>query len=85
MKKTTIGEYLGYLSDKLSMNPDLSNEPLYSDNGILFGWEDSFDASRRMEVPERQVAVWVNQGKIEGVRSNDHIIIPPNTTKPEDI
>lgn len=83
MNKMTIGEYLGFLSDKLTLNPDLSNEPLYSENGILFGWEDSEDAARRMDVPHGQMLVWINEDRIEGVRSNDHVIIPPGTSKPE--
>lgn len=79
----TVGDYLGYLSDKLCFNPDLSNQPLYSENGILFGWEDIEEAAKRMDVPEEQLLTWINDDLIEGVRSNDHVIIPPGTIKPE--
>lgn len=83
MDRMTIGEYLGFLSEKLSLNPDLAKESLYSENGILYGWEDSEDAARRFNIPHGQVLVWINEDRIEGVRSNDHVIIPPNTVKPE--
>lgn len=83
MPKMTVGEYLGYLSDRLTLNPDLSNEPLYSEEGILFGWEDSFDVARKLDTTEYQVRVWINEDILEGVKSNDHVILPPGCKKPE--
>ena len=82
MAKMTIGEYLSFLSNKLTSNPDLVNEPLYSEEGILYGWEDSEDAARRMDVSHLKMLTWINNDVIEGVRSNDHVIIPPETCKP---
>lgn len=84
MESMTIGEYLGYLSSCLEEDPSLANLSLYSPNGILYGWEDSYDLAARLEVPEVQVREWVNDDLIEGVRSNDHLIVPPGTKKPED-
>lgn len=79
----TIGEYLGYLSQRLERDPNLANERLYSPEGILFGWEDHLDAAKRLGVSEKLIRVWVNEDLVEGVRSNDHIILPPGTTIPE--
>lgn len=84
VKRMTIGGYLGYLSSVLEKEPSLANQELYTSNGILYGWEDSYDLAKRLEVPEVQVREWVNDELIEGVRSNDHLIVPPGTKRPED-
>ena len=78
----TIGDYLIYLTDAISKEPDLSAVSLYSHNGILFGWEDEEDTAKRFGVSVEQIRVWVNDGYLEGVRSNDHLIIPVTSTKP---
>ena len=78
----TVGEYLSYIMDRLNSNPEISSQPLYSENGILFGWEDHEDTARRFDVSEYVVRVMVNQGYLEGIKSNDHLIIPKNAQMP---
>ena len=81
----TIGEYLLELTDAVSKNPDISSQPLYSKEGILFGYEDEEDTARRFGTSVYMVRVWVNEGKLEGVKSNDHLTIPKSSTKPEEV
>ena len=76
MNKMTIGEYLGYLSSCLEQDPDLANQTLYSVNGILFGWEDVIDWAERKDITLAQAITAINQGYLEGVRSNGNIIVP---------
>lgn len=84
MNKMTIGEYFNFVMDQMTLHPEISSKPLYSPEGILFGWEDHTDTARRFGVSEFEVRVMVNQDLLEGVRSNDHLIIPSNSSKPED-
>ncbi len=79
----TIGEYLSLLIDETTKNPEITSQPLYSKNGILFGYEDEEDTSKRMGVPVEQIRTWVNIDILPGVRSNDHLIIPKRTEKPK--
>lgn len=81
----TIGEYLLELTNAVSNNPDISNQPLYSKEGILFGYEDEEDTARRFGTSVYMIRVLVNEGKLEGVKSNDHLIIPKSSTKPEEV
>ncbi|MBR5129525.1 MAG: hypothetical protein IKU67_05685 [Firmicutes bacterium] len=85
MNKITIGEYILLLTDAVSKNPDIASQSLYSPEGILFGWEDHNDTARRFGVSEFDIRTFINQDKLEGVRSNDHIIVPKTSSKPEDI
>jgi hypothetical protein len=82
MNPMTIGEYMGIISSALEKNPDLVNQPLYSYNGILFGWEDEEDAAERLGVSLERLRVLVNNDDIQGVRSNDHLIVPKNSELP---
>jgi len=79
-----INEYLTFLLDSLTKDPDIGEQPLYSPEGILFGFEDHEDTARRFGVSEFEVRVMVNQGLIAGVKSNDHLIIPKTEEKPKD-
>lgn len=79
----TIGEYLVMLTEAVGKDPDLATRELYSKEGIPFGYEDHEDTARRFGVSEFEVRVMINQGLVEGVKSNDHIIVPSNTVKPE--
>lgn len=83
MSKLTVGEYWGYLMDQMTLHPEISNEPLYSPEGILFGFEDHEDTAKRFGVSEYEVRVMVNQDLLDGVKSNDHLIIFKNTEKPK--
>lgn len=78
-----LGEYLDILTSELQKNPDLVNAPLYSEEGILFGYEDHEETAKRFRVSEFEVRVMINQGLVEGVKSNDHIIVPKTAVKPE--
>lgn len=84
MNKMTVGEYFSFLMDQMTLHPEISSEPLYSPEGILFGYEDHEDTARRFGVSEFEVRVMVNQNLLEGVKSNDHLIIPKNAKKPEE-
>ncbi len=77
-----IGEYLSFLIEEMTKNPDISKQPLYSENGILYGWEDEEDAAKRLDTTVYMIRVWVNEGLIPGIRSNDNLIVPKNVQKP---
>ena len=83
MNKLTIGEYFSFLIDQMTLHPELSSHPLYSPEGILFGWEDHNVTARRFGTSEFEVRVMVNQELLEGIKSNDHLIIPCMAPKPE--
>lgn len=85
MNKLTIGEYFSYLMDQMTLHPEISSEPLYSPEGILFGFEDHNDTAKRFEVSEYEVRVMVNQDLLDGVKSNDHLIIPKMAKKPDGV
>ena len=84
MSKLTIGEYFGYLMDQMTLHPEISSQPLYSPEGILFGFEDHEDTAKRFGVSEYEVRVMINQDLVEGIKSNEHIIVPKNASKPEE-
>ena len=79
----TIGEYLMILTDAISKDPSIAKNPLYSSNGILYGWEDEEDAANRLETTIYMIRVWINEGLIPGIKSNDHLIVPKNIQRPE--
>ena len=79
----TLGEYSKMLNEYLSRDPDRAFEDLYSSDGIPFGYEDHEVTARRFGVSEFEVRVMVNQDLIEGIRSNDHLIIPCTAKKPK--
>lgn len=81
----TIGEYLVMLTDAVGKDPDLAAKDLYSEEGIPFGYEDHEDTARRFGVSEFMVRVLINQGLIEGVKSNDHIIVPVTAQLPDPV
>lgn len=85
MNKMTVGEYLLLLTNAVSKDPDVAGKALYSPEGILFGWEDHEDTARRFGMSEFDIRVLVNQERLEGIKSNDHLIIPKNASKPEDL
>lgn len=85
MHRITIGEYMGYLSEALNNDPSLSSCPLYSKEGIPFGFEDHEDTARRFGCSEFDIRVMVNADQIEGIKSNDHIIIPKLAKKPKEV
>ena len=83
MNKLTVGEYFGYLMDQMTLHPEITNQPLYSPEGILFGFEDHEDTARRFGMNEYELRVIVNQDMLEGIKSNDHLIIFKEAKKPD--
>ena len=80
--KMTVGQYLGYLTDQLQKDPDLASKPLYSENGILFGWEDIDIIAEELRIQKEVLYAWVNTEYIEGVRSNANVITPKDISLP---
>ena len=83
MNKLTIGEYFTYLMDQMTLHPEISSQPLYSPEGIPFGFEDHEETAKRFGVTECEVRVMINKDLVEGIKSNAHIIVPKNASKPE--
>lgn len=79
----TLGEYSKMLNEYLSRDPDRQYEDLYSEDGIPFGYVDHEVLARHFGVSGFEVKVMVNEGLIEGIKSNDHLIVPKNAKKPK--
>ena len=79
----TLGEYSKMLNEYLSRDPDRKYEELYSEDGIPFGYVDHEVLARKFGVSEFEIRVMVNQDLIEGIKSNDHLIVPANAKKPK--
>ena len=79
----TLGEYSKMLNEYLSRDPDRRDEDLYSEDGIPFGYVDHEVLARKFGISEYEVRVMVNGGLIEGIKSNDHLIVPANAKKPK--
>lgn len=68
---------------KYIQDHNLENEPIYTENGILVGWMTEEEAAEKWKVQPFDIRTWVNTGELEGVRSNDNLIVPIISTCPK--
>lgn len=59
----------------------LENEPVF-ENGRLIGYMTEIEAAAKFGVGTETVRVWVNCGRLEGVKIGDIIYIPANSVSP---
>ena len=62
----------------------LSDKPIY-ENGRLLGFITDEEAATRFNVGVATVRVWVNQGKLEGLRINDTVFVPADVVDPRTV
>lgn len=70
-------EYILYILEN-----NLENESIFREDGTLRGFISDMDAAVKFGVGRMTIAVWVNDGKIPGVRINDILMIPETAKDP---
>lgn len=53
------------------------------EDGKLIGFLSDEEAAEKFNVGVSTILVWVNQGKLEGIRVNDRVYIPFNSKRPK--
>ena len=59
----------------------LEDEPLYKDGKIL-GFMTTMEAAIKFGVGRATIKVWVDTGRLDGVKIGEEIYIPANAEKP---
>lgn len=52
------------------------------EGGKLIGFLSDEEAAEKFDVGVSTILVWINQGKLDGIRVNDRIFIPFNSKDP---
>lgn len=62
----------------------LEDAPVF-DDGNLIGFMTDGEAAEKFGVGVHTVRLWINEGKMTGVRLNDVVYIPANTKDPREV
>lgn len=63
------------------MNNHLMDKEVFED-GKLIGYLSDAEAAEKFDVGVYTIHVWVNQGKMKGIRVNDTIFVPCDSVDP---
>lgn len=64
-------------------NNNLMDEEVYQD-GKLIGFLSDEEAAAKFDVGTTTIHVWINQGKLDGIRINETVFIPYNSKDPRE-
>lgn len=61
----------------------LEDAPVFDDGNII-GFMTEGEAAAKFDVGIYTIRVWINEGKMTGIRLNDVVYIPANTKDPRE-
>lgn len=63
----------------------LENESIFKEDGSIIGFITDREAAAKFGVGTMTIAMWVNNGLLDGVRINDSLMIPEIAKDPREV